>query len=103
MFLPAVRVNRSPTPEHPATRVDTYRLHGPVLFSHPDVFRPSKAGVPSVLVRYASYAFIAAGGGVLAVAGVGAAPVLLIGGGMLLHIVADILTLRRFTRRAGTR
>jgi hypothetical protein len=85
------------------TRMDSYRLHGPVLFSHPDVFRPSKAGVPAVLIRYASFGVTVAGGAVLAIAGVGAVPVLLIGAGMLLHVVADILTLRRFIRGAGTR
>lgn len=80
------------------TRVDTYRLHGPVLFSHPDVFRPSKVGWAAVLVRYVSFACIAGGGGALAIAGFGAAPVLLGGAGMLAHVGADMLALRRLTR-----
>ncbi|MGW8431102.1 hypothetical protein ACWGJ9_08260 [Curtobacterium citreum] len=80
------------------TRADTYRLHGPVLFSHPDVFRPSKVGWAAVLVRFASFACIAAGGGVLALTGFGAAPVLLGGAGMALHVGADMLALRRFSR-----
>jgi len=84
--------------DRPVKRVDSYRLHGPVLFSHPDVFRPSKVGVPAVLVRYGSYAAIIAGGAMLAITGIGAAPVLLGGAGMLLHIAADMLALRLFNR-----
>ena len=52
----------------------------------------------AVLVRYLSFAIVGAAGCVLAIAGVGTAPVMLAGAGMALHVTADVLTLCRFQR-----
>lgn len=85
-------------PAHPTTRIDSHRLRGPVLFSHPtSSARRRLAGwrCSSGTCHSRSWALL---GCVPAIAGVSAAPVLLAGAGMELHVAADVLTLCRFQR-----